>query len=502
MKHFKKLGSVLLALAMVLALAAPGFAATISNPGSNTISVEGAKNGEKYDIYRMLDLSVATNEDGTDVTGYRYTFNTVWEDFWTNGAGKDYIDIGNSAAGTAGGRYVTWKSGMENAASMEAFAAAAAAYAKANNIAPDAAQVTAENGKAEWTGLVNGYYLLTSTYGTQASVASTPTSSNQTVKEKNNDSTTEKEVQENVEREDKTQNGYSDTNDAQIGDTITFRAKVSIAKNAVNVIYHDTMDEALTFSGIGSVKVYTDENLSTELDTANYTVAAGTGGETFQVAFDNAYVASLTGATTDVWVYYTAILNDKATVETGVKNTAKLTWGENGESTESETETKTHKFEILKYAGNDTEKKPLAGAEFQLYTQATGGTPLTLAKNAAGTVYRVVANEDALPQDYTIAPDSKIVTVAGSTITVEGVDSDSYWLEEVKAPDGYNGLTARQQVIVNKENSVVAEVINNTGTELPSTGGIGTTIFYIVGGVLVVGAVVLLIAKRRTSVDE
>lgn len=491
MKRMKKLASLLLALVMTMAMAMPAFAA-----GSNSITVGGAKDGETYNIYRMLDLSV---DNETNPTSYRYTLNNTWEDFWTIGAGKDYIDTNKAGSDT----YVVWKGSMNSAEQMEPFAKAASKYASDHSIAADYAAVIAASGTAKWDSIDNGYYLVTSTYGIAASVASTPTNSVQTIQEKNNENTVEKKVQENVERNRVTAS-WKDSNDAQIGDAITFRSKVSIAKNSVKVVYHDTMNSGFTFSGIGSVKVYTNEECTSELAASNYTVASGSGGETFTVTFADTYVAGLVDPSTDLYVKYTAVLNDNVT-DAGVNNTGIVKWGDAGESVTSSTTTYTRSFQILKYDATDTAKKPLAGAKFKLYTEASGGSALKLAKNEAGTVYRVVDMSDSgmtLPSGYTLVEDDTIVTLATNNITIEGVDSDDYWLEETAAPTGYTILSGRVAVGVLEANNYVAEIENKSGTTLPSTGGIGTTIFYIIGSILVVGAGVLLIVRRRMSSDR
>ena len=480
MKNTKKLLALALVLVMLTALSATVFAA-----GTNEITVTGAKNGETYNIYKMLDLAV---NDATNPTAFTYKLNTKWSAFWTTGAGKDYITTTASGTDT----YVEWKSDKQTADDMEAFGKAAAAWAAANSIAPDKDAITVSGGTAKWTGLDNGYYLVTSTYGTLVSVASTPTNPVQEVKEKNSDNTTEKEVLED------SSSAYATQNDAQVGDTITFRSKVNIVKNSINVVYHDTMTDGLTWTGVDNVGVFTDADCTTALDAANYTVAAGATGttDTFTVTFTNAYTNSLTAATT-IYIKYTATLNDNAVVTDPQTNTPSVKWGNAGNSTGTPTETYTRKFQILKYKEGDSGKDPLDGAKFQLYTAETGGTAMNLAVNAAGTIYRVYADDTKLPTGYTKTTDNKIVTIKNEKITVEGVDSDTYWLEETDAPEGFNKIVGRIKVQVSADNSLIVEIANHAGTVLPSTGGIGTTLFYVIGAVLALGAGVVLVTKRR-----
>lgn len=466
--------------------------------GTNSITVTNAKVGERYNIYKMLDLSV---DNQTTPTAYRYTINTTWKDFWTTGAGKDYVDTNTAGSDT----YVVWKADKSGEADMEAFAKAAAKWASDHSINADATEITVEsNGIAKWDNLDNGYYLVTSTYGIAASVASTPANPAQTIAEKNNENATTKRVQENGERNG-TAASWADANDASIGDTITFRSQVSIAKNSINVVYHDTMDSGLTFSGYDSVQVYMDEGCTTELDTDNYSVTSGDAGETFKVTFTNDYVAGLTDANTNVYIKYTAILNDDAVVGTKVNNTGIVKWGKDSESATTTTSTATHKFTILKYDATDTAKKPLAGAKFKLYTDETDGTALKLAKNEAGTIYRVVDTSDngvTLPAGYTLVDDDQIVTLDSGVITIEGVDSDDYWLEETEAPKGYTILAEREKVQVSDNNALCSEIENKSGNLLPSTGGIGTTIFYIIGAILVIGVAIIFIVRRRMDSER
>ncbi len=499
MKGLKKLLTGILAATLALTMNVTALAAE----EGNTITVKKAENGETYNIYRLLDLDVTglDTKDNLKDDGYVYTINEDWKGFWTGeGAGAAYIDTNTVGENT----YVVWKAGMKTAEKMEAFGKAAAEYAKGVN--PVVANgVKAEDGKAEFTGLANGYYMVTSTLGAAVSIASTPSNPVQTIEEKNQGNTTDKEVKEDSTGE------YGKENDAQIGDTIEFRSQVNIAKNSINVKYHDTMTKGLTWTGAANVKVYSDVDLKTEVPAANYTVEEGTAvdnkgnKETFVVSFDNTYVAGFSAATT-LYIKYDAVLNDQAVVKTGEINKATITWGNNGKSEEKTTETKTHSFQILKYDGAKGKDSPLAGAKFILWSTKT--TPdgkvekeqLKLAvKKDNDLLYKVYY--DAVPEGYKAAADNKIVTVATDKITVEGVDSDKYLLEETDAPLGFTKLEAPVEIEVNADNSLVADVPNLSGLVLPSTGGIGTTIFYILGGILIVAGVAYFMVRRKVNAE-
>lgn len=458
MKHVKKLVSLLLVMIVVFAMATTTFA-----EGTNSITVNGAQKGEIYKLYKMLDLSV--NEANT---AYSYTVNSEWNDFFTTGAGKDYVII--DAQG-----YVTWKEDKKDDNSMEAFGKAAAAAVSGKTVV--ATETPSADGSFTFSNLDSGYYLITSTNGTLAIVDTTPTDPDANVYEKNVDHTLDKKVQED------SNSTWGAENSAQIGDTVNFQVTINLKKGAKNVVLHDAMSDGLTFSGADSVAI-AGLTKGTE-----YTVVTTdlTDGCDFEIRFTKDYLDSLTADTT-LTVTYSAVLNENATTA-DANNTAQLKWGDHSETTSSMTTTKTYQFEVLKYDANDTAKKPLAGATFQL--KDANGNVVKLIK-VSDTEYRVANGAE------TGAVDS-FTTVASGKIVIKGVDLDTYKLVETTAPAGYNKLKDPVSVTVLGTNPLTVEVPNATGTELPSTGGMGTTIFYVVGSILVIGAAVLLITRKRMS---
>ena len=458
MKHAKKFASLLLALVMVFALATTAFAA-----GTNSITVEGAQKGETYKLYKMLDLIV--NESNT---AYSYTVNTEWKDFFTTGAGKDYVDIDSQG-------YVTWKESKKDSASMEAFGKAAAAAVSGKTVV--ATQTPTADGSFTFANLDAGYYLITSSNGTLAIVDTTPTNPAATVNEKNPDHTLDKQVQEDSD------SSWGKANSAQIGDTVNFKTTITVKKGAKNLIMHDKMEDGLSFNAdsvaIASLTKGTD-----------YTVVTTglTDGCTFEIRFEQSYLDTITADTT-LTVTYNAVLNKSADITNGEKNDAKITWGDASNTEWSETVTKTYQFDILKYAANDIEKNPLAGATFQL--KDASGNVVKLVK-VSDTEYRVANGDEPGAVD-------RFTTVASGKIVIKGVDLDTYTLVETAAPAGYNKLKDPVEVTVPETNALTVEVPNASGTELPSTGGMGTTIFYVLGSILVIGAAVLLVTKKRMS---
>lgn len=472
MKKTKKLMSLLLALAMIFAMALSVFAA-----GDNSIQVTNAQGGETYKIYKMLDVDV-----NPEKTAYSYTLpaDSKWASFFnTGGAGAAYVEIKN----VDGTDYVTWKE--SGASDYEAFGKAAAAYAATTAGVTEAvsAQTPAADGSITFDGLDSGYYLITSTNGTLSMVETTPLKTQATVNEKNPNPTIDKKVEED--------GALGTENSAQIGDTVEFEVTINMKKGAKNYVMHDKMEDGLTFNKdsvqINGLTKGTDYTVNTPADG----IAALQDDCTFEIRFAEDYLNSLTADTT-LTVTYSAVLNEKADVTAGEKNEALLKWGDKNQTEWSTTTTKTYQFEILKYDAADTSKNPLAGAEFQLLK--ADGTEVKVVK-VTDTEYRVANGNET-------GAGVPIVTVANNKIVVKGVDLAEYQLEETKSPHGYAKLSAPKKFEVKEGQTVLVEVENTAGHTLPSTGGMGTTLFYIVGGILVIGAAAIFIFGKRTSVNK
>ncbi len=462
----KKFFAILLALTLVLSLSITAFAAE-----GNSITVKKAQNDETYTAYKMFDLKVdlEKGENGA----YSYKVNSAWADFFK--PASEGVEAG------PGAQYITVENGYVTAVSDAAALAKAAAAALSGKSVAGAA--VAADDVATISGLDNGYYLITSTNGTIAMIDTTPDKEAVEINEKNAKPCVDKTV-----KEDST-NTYGDANDAQIGDTVEFKTEIKVQKGAKNYVLHDVMDDGLTLNA-DSIKVV-------DIDASNYTVKT-TGledGCTFEVAFAQTYLDTITEETT-LTVTYTAVLNENASYTTGELNKTHLTWGDKSSTAEDSTTTTTHKFEVLKYDATDDTKANLPGAVFELHKGDAVVKLVPVAPSTEGaeiTVYRVAnGNETGAVTSFT--------TVASGNIVIDGVDSDTdYSLVETTAPAGFNLLKDPVEVEVGAENNLVVDVPNQSGTELPSTGGIGTTIFYTLGGLLVVAAGILLITKKRMT---
>lgn len=466
-KTFKKLFAALLAAALVLAMAVPAFAETNATKGS--IKIDHTVSGETYTIYRMFKLDSYNAESNT----YSYTVESAWEGFFKTGAGGNYITLD-------GQNHPTWTAADENdSTTVAAFAKAALAWAADKKI--PGTKETATGDTVTFSDLGLGYYLVDSSLGALCGLNTT--TPNVTIEEKNGQPTIEKKVKSHYD-------GWAEKNTAKIGDTVEFKIVVHVEAGAQSYKVADTMSDGLTFNSSSLKVTYKDAPATANSD---YTLEPGKNGTTFTLTFKDSYVADKVGEA--IVVTYNATLNDKAVV-TGNKNKATLGYGTN-KTVESETTTYTYEFDLVKVDG--ATKKLLNGAEFKLYDAENGGSVIKVVPVAGG--YRV-ANGDETGAVDTIKVNGKV--------HISGLDKTTYWLEETKAPDGYNMLTERKPVsLTNGSNNTTltsstwseadhgVAVENNAGTVLPSTGGMGTTLFYVIGGGLMVAAVVLLVTKKR-----
>lgn len=487
MKNAKKILAVIFAVVLVLSTAISAMAA-----GTNSITIKNTVKDEVYTVYKLMDLSIS--EDGET---YTYTVTQEWMPFFQQENVAQYFTVGSNGLATSA-------EGLKSdSVEMRAFSKLASAYAEDH---PELTKVgtpiksNAEGSDVSITNLEDGYYLITSTLGTLAVVESTPVSPDRVIEEKNEKPSLDKQVQEDSTGE------WGEENDADIGQTVNFKTTIIAKSGAKNYIMHDKMQKGLSLTANSiAVKDATDpENVITLTKGTDYNVVTTglTDGCTFHVVFTKSFLDSITVESNNrqLVVTYSAILTpdaiDEGALGDGIKNEAKLTYGDENSTEWDETVTKTHKLELLKYDGSDSEKNPLAGAEFQL-RRTSDSQNVTLYKIDDNT-YRLARSSDSNASKV-----SSFFTNSEGAIEIVGLDSDEYVLTEVQAPAGYNILVEDTNVkISNNETVVTVEVANNTGAELPSTGGIGTTIFYVAGAVLVVGAVVFFIVKRRMGASE
>ena len=453
----KKLLALVLALVMVLAVTA-AYAVSITITAASD-SEEAQTDTAVYVWYRILEADIEEDPESEDPdqTGGKVAYYTDSADKVTELEKTGLFNI------VRVGETNKWFVELKDENTSGVTLAEKIGEIDLSVFPTDTFAQTAVGGSAESGTVAPGYYYITSTVGNKIVLQ---TLTDVTIKEKNEYPPVEKEVD-------------SEDVNAQIGDEITYTLKVTVPGTANDtIVLTDTMTSGLTFKSIDSVKAGED-NVAYTADPA---VAADVTNE-FTITFDAATVAANQGK--EIIVTYTAILNNKAVVGTAEKNTVTLKYGNNYESQPKETETNTYDFNFDKVDG--TSKEKLTGAEFELQLEDTA---LALVELEAGKSYRIATSEDT----DTVTK----ITTNGNTINIYGLDTDvTYSLVETKAPTGYNGLSDPIEVAAGESGFVDQEVENNKGTVLPSTGGMGTTIFYVVGGLLIIGAAVILVARRK-----
>ncbi len=479
----KKILALLCVAVICVACCLPVFAAA----GTGTITIKNTVPGQDYSVYQIATLESFSG------SSFSYVVLPAWENFFKAGeAGSAYFEINSDG-------YLV-KTVDPTDAQMVQLAKDALAYVQkvnadldpANDIAVSAPKVEATGDSVTFAGLEYGYYLVDSNLGTICSL------------------NTHNETYEFEEKNAKPSIGkVADTNSTGIGSTVTYTITVTVQKGAVNYVVHDKMSAGLTYKGISSVKIGTED-----VDAAKYTVSTDVdhNGDavidcTFEVAFDNDFIGSL-AAGTEIKIVYTAVVNESAVVADGDPNPdnpneAKLEYGDDGDTTftpEVIADVKIYQFDLVKVDGADN--KLLDGAEFELYDT----------KGTAETTDDVLVEVVAVTGGYRVADEDETgvttMAVSGGLISVSGLGLGDYYLKETKAPDGYNLLTGTKDVKIDgtdlsatitdgKWTDGGVKVINNTGAVLPSTGGFGTTMFILIGGGLMLCTGILLVTKKR-----
>lgn len=486
MKIIKKIAAIMLSVMMVLGMCSVVGAEEASGTSATTgsITINNAAPGETYNIYRILDLESYSGKN------YAYKLRTYdssttatnnWNTFINGNDIKDvYV--------TLDGEYVTWKEG----AKAEEFAKKALDYAKNSTIKPDETKLLSDlETSATFTGIPLGYYLVETSVGTV--LALDTTKPNATIEEKNGVPSVEKRVQEDSTSE------WEPSNTADIGQKVNFKTTITAQAGAKSYVLHDKMESGLTFDN--SVTVTKGEQKLSAPQDYNLVVSPSTTINddcTFEIVFTQKFCDTLK-ADDKIIVTYSAILNKDATIAgDGNKNETWLKYGDKSETTHDKTITKTYEIPVFKYTGTDT---PLAGANFTLKKEGSSeAVSLISIKTPAekqGDFYRVAVTGET--------GNSTVITGNTGKFTIQGLDAGRYYLTETQQPAGYNKLKDPIEIVIDENGDIKVDtskvdevkVLNNTGSILPSTGGMGTTLFYIFGAILVIGSGVVLITKKR-----
>lgn len=501
MKTMKKVFAMILSLALLLGLGTTAMAATIT--------VDGVK-GQTYTAYKIFDVTKSVDDN------YAYSIapNSQWLSVIAEEKTGVYISkitgltLTLSADGT---KYVVTVGENFDAA---AFAATLNANKEGKNPAAQGV-VAGDDNKATITVNDPGYYFVDSSLGALCILHTA--ADTVTVNEKNALPTLAKTVQED------STNQYGANANADFNQEVNFKLTVGVGTefsaglgtgNDAGFVITDTLPAGMTYKtdslGINGWTKDTDYTIDYETKTT---------GDVLTITLKSAKLKTLASAATFDITYVATLDQDAVVAGAGNTNKATLTYN-NYTTTEVQTTVYTYQIggesedgPIFKKVDGTTQEV-LAGVEFILSKDVTAGSQTT-------TYYAVL---DEIKTGETVtgyklnrwsttkSDATKIVTDAKGGILVQGLDADTYILTETKTLDGYNLLTNTITVVIDNNGNVTYKltgtqgdgaatitVENNTGAELPSTGGIGTTVFYVIGGILMAGAVILLITKKRMN---
>ena len=308
---------------------------------------------------------------------------------------------------------------------------------------------------------------------------------------------------------------WQDSADYDIGDSVPFQLTGTVAadfaeyKSAYYFAFHDKMEPGLTFEP-NSVKVYVG---GTEISTGYTLIENPDDGHTFDVVFEDLKGINTVHANSEITVEFTAKLNENAVLgKQGNKNEAQLEYSnkpydEQGGTTHTKCDSViafTYQVVVNKYANEVKEGNERTGAEFTLEKKLANGDKKTIAvvKNEAGTTFTFkglddgdyILTETKTPSGFNTIDPIEFTVTADHKVTWEGEDRKTILTNLNGTPTEAGLITFTPSV---DTGTLSTDVINKSGSTLPETGGMGTTLFYVLGGVLVLAAVVLLVTKKR-----
>ena len=366
--------------------------------------------------------------------------------------------------------------------------------------------IKATSTTVKFENLPYGYYLISSTLGATVTIDSTKPHAD--VIDKNS---TSNKFDKQVKLDSDAGYDADDSISANVGDTVDFK----VSFNALNYkgeekVTKYTIQDTLTPSGWASINInsITITVKGTELANDAWKLVSGdTNGFEIEIPWVDNSGNFLYDPSVEVEVTYSATVLEAAAGEAPAdadnKNTAELTWNDKTEGEEDDTTTKVYNMGFTKVDGTNP-NKTLSGAKFELYRDAECTT---------SPVYVKTTSTEGV---YMVDPEStsnEVVTPASGQVVIMGLKAGTYYLKETVAPDGYNLLTDVKSVTVGGANSEmvigsttyivnngVLTIENNTGVELPSTGGKGTMMLIAIGSMVAMAFAVLLITHKKMSI--
>ncbi len=507
MKLIKKIAAIMFAFMMVFTLSTN----VKAEEGTGKIILDDIVEGQVYKVYQLFTLESYKSdidESGIDKGPYSYKIdhNSKWWDYFTNNHGRFYVDtewIDDNYS------YIDIKESAKTPEKMREFATNALVYAQDNRetIKPirTSEKVTQGSTQITFDKLPLGYYLIESSTGKLCNLTTTnPTA---TIKEKNEVPTVQKHIDT-----DKTENYVN------IGDSVNFTTTINLKEGSKNCVLYDEMSEGFKLNDIATIPLKPTFNKQVKVSTVSDELAEDEydyekiSDRSFKITFKNKFLNKI-NTEEYIFVQYTATLTGNANITYASNkkpNTNKtwLTYGDENVSSDIKiTNTYTFGIPVFKYTGAD---KPLKDASFKLYKDDKVIDLIKVADVDGVPTYRKFISGDNDRDKIDV-----INTNENGKFNITGCNLGTYYLEETKAPEGYNKLKDKIEVTITKdgvdndtfvkllqggdEETTQIKVLNKSGTLLPSTGGMGTTLIYLIGGALVLGSGFVLANKKRAK---
>ncbi len=520
--------------------------------GSGTITITPPSGVEKAQDYKIYKVFQGTG-NGSGISYKLLNGHTTLEEAWTNSGMGTYFTVdavGNVSA--VSGAYTedatTHKRSLTGDA-VTAIGKYVTAIYNLNSQTPTEPTYTATktSGATNYTAsnVDDGYYYITTTTGTVVTIDSA--NHNATVQDKNTVPSVDKLITYAPYADNNTdiQTGSLDSNGnsgknaiAEIGSTIQFGSTITVGAGAKNYVYHDKMGAGLKLDNTVTVSAFTpftggdEENEPTRnsigfVQNTDYVIDTNpSDGDTFDIRFMQAGLSKLQAGYTIEIQYYATVTSDAlrdSTDNPGNRNgtnTAKVTYGDKNDTTqESTTKVYNAVISLTKTFENVTSNYPVAGFvlrrgngqfgnpyEYYKYNEATSSKPASISWVKLGDDENGVVDDATLKAALGRQITELKTTSENNVLNFAGLANGTYTLVESTVPDGYNKANTVEITInnanskdaftkANLEKSVTIE--NKPGSLLPSTGGIGTTIFYIAGGVIIACAILLLVMRHK-----
>ena len=497
MKLFKKLASFILAFAMVMAIAMPSV--VMAADTTYKLTLQNTVEGHTYEVYQVFSGTLSTKDNKKVLSDLKW------------------------GSGVKEGAYTETAKAKADTLTDETKARAFAKELVEDKLSAATKTVPSAAGKTEITGLAAGYYLVKDTAGSLKDQNASYTAyilqvvGDATTPVKSDVPSSEKKVKDINDSTDTETTDWQDAADWDIGDEVPFKIEGTLPSNydkykTYTLKFHDKEEEGLTFKR-DTVKVFIDD---VEIKTGFEVVVNPGDGDTFDVVFENLKTTSAENGS-KVRVEYKSVLNGKAKLgKPGNKNTMYMEFsnnpnneqgGETGKTPEDTVIVFTYKVSVNKV--NEKNQK-LNGADF------------TLAKKV---------KKSTNPDEYEWKTITKVDGTAGDLFEFKGIDDGEYRLTETKAPDNYDMLSApiyfkvtaghvdgadpyldtfsgsitsgnvgEMAFTANKDTGILSTTIQNKpGSSLPETGGMGTTVLYAAGTLMILAAAAFLVMKKKAE---